>query len=486
MTQIEKYIWLIGKLKTFSTGLTLQELSDAWNLKMEGESRQNGESLDRQTLKRWRDGIYNAFDISIISKRVNSGRYVYIIENPEKIVGKSVENWILSSATVSNTLNTYKDLSDRIVCDAVPKGIEHLEPILHAMSAGIAVDVACRGAGGSEWTFRAEPYAIRQHKSHWYMLCKINNLDSLVIYSLGQINEVNIRDNDYFAIDATFDAHKYFDSFFGVVVNGNEECQRIIIRAYGNKIDFLRSTPLHTSQKEIAGLDKVYADFEYYLTPTYDLVHSILSMGAMVKVLSPSFLIHEITSSIWQIRKRYESEDDNLGNAILKPSLNGNFAVIEVETANDRQSSICSLSVVIVRDGNIVKKYNRFVKPCPYCYDNEKLEISGITETDFKDAPLFPDVWSRIQEDINGLPIVGYYTVFAESCLMAAFRENDMEVPDLKFYDALKAARVLFDKELSTKKLQTVAGATGSSVTKEKRDSLSIAEEIAAVALQVL
>lgn len=57
MTQIEKYIWLIGKLKTFSTGLTLQELSDAWNLKMEGESRQNGESLDRQTLKRWRDGI---------------------------------------------------------------------------------------------------------------------------------------------------------------------------------------------------------------------------------------------------------------------------------------------------------------------------------------------------------------------------------------------------------------------------------------------
>ena len=30
MTQIEKYIWLIGKLQTFNAGLTLQEISNAW------------------------------------------------------------------------------------------------------------------------------------------------------------------------------------------------------------------------------------------------------------------------------------------------------------------------------------------------------------------------------------------------------------------------------------------------------------------------
>lgn len=36
MTQIEKYIWLIGKLKTFSTGLTLQEISDAWEFENGG------------------------------------------------------------------------------------------------------------------------------------------------------------------------------------------------------------------------------------------------------------------------------------------------------------------------------------------------------------------------------------------------------------------------------------------------------------------
>lgn len=478
MTTLEKYTWLIGTLHICSRRMTAEELNSACKDKF-------GETLNRKKLQKWREDIEAIFEI-IIKWKKEGGKYYYFIENPEKIEGKSVESWLLNCASLSSTLNSYKDLGDRIVCDAVPKGTEHLEPILHAMSAGVAVDVTCRGIGGSEWTFRAEPYAIRQHRSHWYMLCKINNLDSLVVYSLGQIKNVDPRDNDYFNIDEKFDAHEYFDSYFGVVVNSNEKCQRIVIRAYGNKIEYLRSNPLHTSQKEIAGLDKVYADFEYYLTPTFDLANAILSMGPMVKVLSPSHLISEITGSIHAICKRYETEDDNMNQATAMPSLNGNFAVIEVETANDNQSSICSLSVVVVRDGNIVKKYKQFVKPAPYYYDSEMMEMNGIAETDCKDAPLFPDVWPRIQEDITGLPIVGYYTHFAESCLRATFREYDMEWPGLKFYDALKAARNLFDRELSTKKLQTVAGATGSSVTNEKRDSLSIAEETAAIALQVL
>ena len=54
MTQIEKYIWLIGKLQTFNAGLTLQEISNAWELKMAGESRRNGDKIDRQVLGRWR------------------------------------------------------------------------------------------------------------------------------------------------------------------------------------------------------------------------------------------------------------------------------------------------------------------------------------------------------------------------------------------------------------------------------------------------
>ena len=151
MTQIEKYIWLIGKLKTFSSGLTLQELSDAWELKMAGESRLKGESLDRQTLGRWRKNIYEAFDINIISKRVGSGRYIYKIDNPDKIDGKNVESWVINSLSIFNTLNAYRQLDDRIVSDLVPKGTEHLQSILEAMSASCAIHIAIRNFNDAQY-----------------------------------------------------------------------------------------------------------------------------------------------------------------------------------------------------------------------------------------------------------------------------------------------------------------------------------------------
>lgn len=480
MTNLEKYLWLIGTLHTCSRRMTLIELNDAFKAKA-------GETIDRQKLKHWRDNIELIFNI-IIKCDTKGREYRYYIENPEEIEGKSVKSWILNSATVSNTLNAYKDLEDRIVCDAVPKGTKYLEPILQSMSGGVAVDITYRGIGGSEWTFRAEPYAVRQHQSQWYVLCKVNNLDSLIVYSLGQIIDVLVRENDDFVVDAGFDAQKYFEPYFGVVVNSNTERCRTVIRAYGNKIEYLRANPLHSSQKEIGGKARIYADFEYNLMPTYDFANAVIGLGPMVEVMPFSPLRNEILSSIWAIKERYESENKDIDKITFDATktLNGNFAVIEADVANGQPSSICSLSVVIVRDGNVVKKYQRLVKPTPLSFDEEFFDMNGIAKNDIECAPTFPDVWREIEHDISGLPLVGYNASFEKYCLEATFIAYGMKWPGLKFHDALKASRHLFDKELWTKRLQTVAGASGTSATKDKCDSLSIAEEIAAIALQVL
>ena len=40
-----------------------------------------------------------------------------------------------------------------------------------------------------------------------------------------------------------------------------------------------------------------------------------------------------------------------------------NFAAIDFETANGRRSSVCSVGVVIVRDGEVVDSYYSLIKP---------------------------------------------------------------------------------------------------------------------------
>lgn len=49
------------------------------------------------------------------------------------------------------------------------------------------------------------------------------------------------------------------------------------------------------------------------------------------------------------------------------------FAAIDFETANGKRTSVCSVGVVIVRNGKIVKKIYRLIRPCPqllYAMDN--------------------------------------------------------------------------------------------------------------------
>ena len=45
-----------------------------------------------------------------------------------------------------------------------------------------------------------------------------------------------------------------------------------------------------------------------------------------------------------------------------------NFAAIDFETANEQRTSVCSVGVVIVRDGEIVDNYYSLIRPEPEYY----------------------------------------------------------------------------------------------------------------------
>lgn len=46
-----------------------------------------------------------------------------------------------------------------------------------------------------------------------------------------------------------------------------------------------------------------------------------------------------------------------------------NFAAIDFETANNERSSVCSVGIIIVRDGKIVNKFYSLIKPEPEYYN---------------------------------------------------------------------------------------------------------------------
>ena len=161
------------------------------------------------------------------------------------------------------------------------------------------------------------------------------------------------------------------------------------------------------------------------------------------------------------------------------------FAAIDFETANECRSSVCSVGVVIVRDGQIVDSFYSLIHPEPEYFQWFCQQVHGLSEDDTEDAPVFPHVWEKIAPKIEGLPLVAHNSPFDEGCLKEVFKVYQMDYPDYEFYDTLSASRKHFGYSLPDHQLQTVAAACGYDLTNHHH-ALADAEACAHIAIKLL
>ena len=159
------------------------------------------------------------------------------------------------------------------------------------------------------------------------------------------------------------------------------------------------------------------------------------------------------------------------------------FAAIDFETANGRRSSVCSVGIVIVKNGEIIDRFYSLIQPAPNYYNEWTTVVHGLTRKDTDGQPIFPDVWNQICDKIKGLPLVAHNKPFDESCLKAVFMEYGMDYPGYEFHCTLAASRRCL--KLPNHQLHTVAAACGYDL-ENHHHALADAEACAAIALKIL
>jgi len=161
------------------------------------------------------------------------------------------------------------------------------------------------------------------------------------------------------------------------------------------------------------------------------------------------------------------------------------FAAFDFEIANNNRSSICSVGVVIVREGQITDRIYRLICPEPDWYWWRFTQIHGLSARDTMNAPVFPKVWQEIAPKIEGLPLVAHNSSFDEGCLRAVYRVYQMDYPDYKFLCTRIASRRTFGKTLPNHQLHTVAKHCGYDL-QYHHHALYDAEACAVIAMKIL
>ena len=160
------------------------------------------------------------------------------------------------------------------------------------------------------------------------------------------------------------------------------------------------------------------------------------------------------------------------------------FAAIDFETANNERTSVCSVGVVVVRNGEIVDKFYSLIQPEPNYYSYWCSQVHGLTRADTEEAPVFPEVWKQVEPLIEGLTLVAHNKSFDENCLKAVFRCYQMDYPDYPFLCTCIAARRAFPYA-PNHQLHTVAALCGYDLTNHHH-ALADAEACAWIARMIL
>ena len=159
------------------------------------------------------------------------------------------------------------------------------------------------------------------------------------------------------------------------------------------------------------------------------------------------------------------------------------FAAIDFETANGKRCSVCSVGVVVVRGGEITDRFYSLIEPTPNYYTHWTTKVHGLTKADTDGQPQFPEVWAKIADMIEGLPLVAHNRPFDESCLRAVFEEYGMCYPNYTFYCTLAASRRCLN--IPSHQLHLSAAACGFNM-ENHHHALADAEACAAIALKLL
>lgn len=294
---LKRYLWLIDTLKRGGE-MTFDDISDNWERSSVNDT---GTKLTKRTFYNHCRAVESHFGIDIECQR-GRGLNVYRIVNPEAIEDNSLTKWALDSFSFGELLLGNVAIADKILLEDIPSGREWLDPILRALQSNCEIEIEYENFVSVKFSGTVKPLCVKLFKRRWYLVSLLDS-GKKRIFSLDRIKRLVLTERS-FVYPKDFVPSDYFYNFFGIITT-DDKVENIVIRTYAELPGYLKSLPIHHSQRELESNPK-YTDFSLRLVPTFDFVQELLLHRDQIEVIAPATLRREIAELISKIKDNYE------------------------------------------------------------------------------------------------------------------------------------------------------------------------------------
>lgn len=213
---------------------------------------------------------------------------------------------LMEAFEIYNALNRSAMLTNHVIIEKrKPLGTEHLHGLLHAIKNRREVDFRYLSYYDNTISDRTvQPVAVKEARNRWYLLGKDTKDDTFKSFGLDRIHDLEISKRKFEPLTA-YDPEEDYKHSFGIINATGEKPERIELSFTPKEGNYIKSLPLHPSQKLLVENDEE-TRFEYELIPSYDFRMELLSYGDQVKVVKPESLKKKIAQQLEAALQNYK------------------------------------------------------------------------------------------------------------------------------------------------------------------------------------
>ena len=186
------------------------------------------------------------------------------------------------------------------------KGLNLFGKLLQAILAKRTLKIVYTPFGKDSYTECVYPYHLKQFNDRWYLIAQAVGYDTYGHYALDRIESFEEISLHYKEPEVDF--NEYFDDIIGVTVPERYEPVDVILRVWNNRFNYIKTKPLHLSQRIISEEDG-YTKISINVKINLELISLILSFGPDVEVIAPASLRAMIAKDTEAMLYKYKKDN---------------------------------------------------------------------------------------------------------------------------------------------------------------------------------
>ncbi len=286
--QMYRLMYIREYLKNKTNGASYEEVRNYLEEKYYKDSFDGELAFSEKTFKRDRELLLDLFGIEIKFKR-STMTYQILDEGFSDSSQTIFDNFLL--------VNAYKQTSDQSNIILFEKrqasGLHNLDGIVHCIKNHKVLScMYTKHWEGISKKRILEPYAVKEFRNRWYLLANEQDGKEFLIktFGLDRITDLDIHTKSFHHQNVDID--DLFKNSFGIISTQGEEPIKMSLSFDPAQGKYIKSLPLHASQKVLEDNDDQYK-IELTLVPTYDFYQELLTHTERLISIEPKEVKHE-------------------------------------------------------------------------------------------------------------------------------------------------------------------------------------------------